>query len=676
MKASISGSEFPNTTEGGSENAETKHIDLQCPECPMEIKVESDAEDIAEYSAIHPVAETFNLKEEPKLLEGTKVNIKQELFELEEFEFAENAPATSDEPFGLAEPHPGRRGRERTRPASAKRKRKSRRTEDEDRGVPVESSLFCENFEMGDVKSDAEDAGTHGTNDPVGFSETFNLKQELIPAEELSREVQTQAEEVGEDRKEDGFKLVEGNEVNIKEETIELGEYQLADYENYSAANGDSVGELKLEDVVSDDPTVEQQVSKAFEDDEVDSDEPDDHTFEPFDKPEQPQITRELVIRLVKLDYSAVTAMARVSQYKNSKVKNPFPRTNCEYCGQVFSFQYWLSMHRIKEHGSKETPIQKRKPVKNTLPRDFRCDQCDKAYHREVRLATHKAKVHGIGEQPTRDATTILTRSCKHCNKKFNIWKSLVYHLKYVHGETIDYSKFHRCASCKAYFTSAEEMAEHVCARQFSVTLDRPYKCNLCEKGFAQRHQMENHFNLHPEYQNVQCDQCPKAFFNEAQVKRHKSRSHKSKEAGVECNICKKLLSSLENLELHLKIHAANRVPYFCEQCGLQYKNRRSYLGHFYYKHKAKPTKAEPNPCSKCGKIYNSKQTLKFHMKTHNRQIKCSFCEKLFATMYAKRTHEQIHTKDYTFKCSVCDYGTVRRNLLMEHEQKKHNLPM
>ncbi|XP_038113506.1 uncharacterized protein LOC6051965 isoform X1 [Culex quinquefasciatus] len=58
----------------------------------------------------------------------------------------------------------------------------------------------------------------------------------------------------------------------------------------------------------------------------------------------------------------------------------PYPRKECEHCGKTFAFQYNLAMHRVKEHGSTETPTKICLPPKTSLPPNLRCDQCGKLY--------------------------------------------------------------------------------------------------------------------------------------------------------------------------------------------------------------------------------------------------------------------------------------------------------
>ncbi|XP_038111753.1 zinc finger protein 729 isoform X1 [Culex quinquefasciatus] len=355
-----------------------------------------------------------------------------------------------------------------------------------------------------------------------------------------------------------------------------------------------------------------------------------------------------------------------------SKYKNPFPRTECEQCGQTFAYRYRLALHRVKVHGSTETPVANRPVPKTTFPRNFPCDQCDKSYHLQTNLTIHKAKVHGVGEAPSKDRLAFL-HTCKVCEKQVTNFGVLVYHMKFKHGISIDESKFVQCPSCRIKFIAEKEMAEHLCLKGVVRERKHPFKCNLCDKAYVTKTDLEHHYSAHPEYHNVKCEQCPRGFYNDRELNLHKKHMHKPKDAYVECKICNKLFKNQRNLKHHQQLHMDRE--YCCEHCGKTFKTLHLLQSHVQFIH------SNPNDrliaCTICGKKIKGKTSLKHHMKIHNndRPFKCSFpsCGKTFSTRGDLNKHVQSHTKNYKYKCKFCDYGTISRKTILQHEQREHN---
>ncbi|XP_052567363.1 zinc finger protein 271-like isoform X2 [Culex pipiens pallens] len=364
-------------------------------------------------------------------------------------------------------------------------------------------------------------------------------------------------------------------------------------------------------------------------------------------------------------------AVTKIRPFK-SKYKNPFPRTECEQCGQTFAYRYRLALHRVKEHGSTEIPVANRPVPKTTFPRNFPCDQCDKSYHLQTNLTIHKAKVHGVGEAPSKHRLAFL-HTCKVCKKQVTNFGVLVYHMKFKHGISIDESKFVQCPSCRIKFITEKEMAEHICLKGVVRERKHPFKCNLCDKAYGTKKHLEHHYSAHPEYHNVKCDQCPRGFYNDRELNLHKKHMHKPKDAYVECEICNKLFKNQRNLKHHQQLHMDRE--YCCEHCGKTCKTLHLLQSHVQFIH------SNPNDlliaCTICGKKIKGKTSLKHHMKIHNndRPFKCSFpsCGKSFITRGDLNNHVQSHTKDYKYKCKFCDYGTISRKTIVQHEQREHN---
>lgn len=90
-------------------------------------------------------------------------------------------------------------------------------------------------------------------------------------------------------------------------------------------------------------------------------------------------------------------------------------------------------------------------------------------------------------------------------------------------------------------------------------SVDRPYKCQVCEKSFTHSSTLKDHMNIHLRNKPYICSYpgCSKSFSNGSNLNRH-MRVHTG-EKPYKCNICKKEFSQSSNLKVHQKIH--KRAP-------------------------------------------------------------------------------------------------------------------
>ncbi|EEB08713.1 calcineurin responsive transcription factor Prz1 [Schizosaccharomyces japonicus yFS275] len=70
-----------------------------------------------------------------------------------------------------------------------------------------------------------------------------------------------------------------------------------------------------------------------------------------------------------------------------------------------------------------------------------------------------------------------------------------------------------------------------------------------------------------------------------------------------------------------------------------------------------------------CGKRFTRAYNLKSHQNTHtnNRPYQCSVCKKAFARQHDKRRHEQLHTGIKAFACVTCNQKFARMDALNRH---------
>jgi Zinc finger, C2H2 type len=131
----------------------------------------------------------------------------------------------------------------------------------------------------------------------------------------------------------------------------------------------------------------------------------------------------------------------------------------------------------------------------------------------------------------------------------------------------------------------------------------KSYLCTLCDKQYEYKKNLDDHIrSFHKKVRNKVCHICHRAFYHR-DIKKHIEHVHGTKT--VECGVCGKFYSCLENLKLHMKYHAEPRY-----QCEIQ----------------------------DCGKKFHQKILWKHHMLKHstNKPIECLECGNLFYTLRGK----------------------------------------
>jgi len=156
-------------------------------------------------------------------------------------------------------------------------------------------------------------------------------------------------------------------------------------------------------------------------------------------------------------------------------------------------------------------------------------------------------------------------------------------------------------------------------------------KCEYCNTEFQSKSALNNHKNkakyclilqgkIEPKNEIFKCNLCEKILSTKQYLELHKQKCEGKKEKIEEefkCNLCEKILSSKQMLELHKQK---------CE---------------------GKKEKKEEFKCEYCEKILSSKQNLEIHMKKceiieEKEEFKCEYCDKILSTKQILENHKNI----------------------------------
>lgn len=142
------------------------------------------------------------------------------------------------------------------------------------------------------------------------------------------------------------------------------------------------------------------------------------------------------------------------------------------------------------------------------------------------------------------------------------------------------------------------------------------------------------------------CNQCPKEFRNNCDLRRHVDSTH-------------------------LKLR-----PFKCDQCDASFAlmgNLKKHVGYVHQKVKRVDHKVA---CPVCGKMYSSNYCLTIHMSSMHsteKQFQCEYCGMKFAWKKCYERHiSSVHLLEKNFKCDTCATSFARLEHLKAH-QKRHD---
>jgi uncharacterized Zn-finger protein len=113
----------------------------------------------------------------------------------------------------------------------------------------------------------------------------------------------------------------------------------------------------------------------------------------------------------------------------------------------------------------------------------------------------------------TDDSLEVLLKNCKFCGKHFARPNALLRHMK-LHNNKSNFTCEHCGKICKTDKTFKRHMILHL------PNEDKPFKCNVCGKGFPTRNNLNRHsVELHNSINQYICGYCGKGYRNLRQLK-------------------------------------------------------------------------------------------------------------------------------------------------------------
>lgn len=230
---------------------------------------------------------------------------------------------------------------------------------------------------------------------------------------------------------------------------------------------------------------------------------------------------------------------------------------------------------------------------------------------------------------------------CQICATVFKTRYNLLRHFQKRHPEY----KMYECDLCRISFQSIEEFKEHLDEKHSRVdtahSLDTKqvrFACDVCGNMYKNKASAMNHLLTHTAKKNVHCAQCDFSCYTKQQLGVHQTKHDKR----FKCEICNKRFAQKSQLDVHVNAVHYNQRPYVCALCQKSFKTKGSHDAHMIVH-----TDTRNYQCPHCEKKCRKRYDLTLHIRTHTgeKPFKCSVCGRGFVQMCDTRKHEMLHFK-------------------------------
>ncbi|XP_070200627.1 zinc finger protein 93-like [Littorina saxatilis] len=298
-----------------------------------------------------------------------------------------------------------------------------------------------------------------------------------------------------------------------------------------------------------------------------------------------------------------------LSKHSSSKETTDCDNTSdkpyqCKYCSASFKVEGTLSAHVLIKHKDMDNDCG---------DRPFACPHCPWKFKGNFALTSHIARVHEnqrpfpclqctmsfkskdeLSSHVNRRHNTETPHQCTDCGRCFKIKSALNQH----------FCKPKECPIC-GHMLNCLSSYEHHMKRKHSQD---SFKCSTCDMGFLSERELEVHTRTHTKEKPFTCEFCGQSFGRLIYLTYHRNGRHLNTRP-YKCDICHKGFNSHPSLWQHKRRHLGDK-KYSCDQCG-----KKFYQSSTMKEHALTHTDLRSYACSVCGKTYRSRGNLYYHVK-------------------------------------------------------------
>ena len=180
---------------------------------------------------------------------------------------------------------------------------------------------------------------------------------------------------------------------------------------------------------------------------------------------------------------------------------------------------------------------------------------------------------------------------------------------------------------------------------------------------------------VHEHQRRFVCDECGFPCVSKQSLDKHKFNKHQK--SSLICTYCSYSETSTKRFYNHYNtLHAKNISVTLCNikcsMCNRTFDSDLIMELHIKYDHQA-----PKYWCDQCGKQFNTKKGLAFHVSGVHENLKphiCIHCNKAFPSKGNMETHIKIaHTKTGSVKCQICGQGSANIFYARKHMKECHS---
>lgn len=229
---------------------------------------------------------------------------------------------------------------------------------------------------------------------------------------------------------------------------------------------------------------------------------------------------------------------------------------------------------------------------------------------------------------------------CHLCATVFKTRYNLLRHFQKRHPEY----KMYECDLCRINFQSIDEFKDHLEDKHSKVhpterSVDSKqvrFACDVCGNMYKNKASAMNHLLTHTAKKTVSCSHCDFTCYTKQQLGVHQTKHDKR----FMCDICNKRFAQKSQLDVHRNAVHYNQRPFSCVLCSKSFKTKGSHDAHMIVH-----TDTRNYQCPHCDKKCRKRYDLTLHIRTHTgeKPFKCSVCGRGFVQMCDTRKHEMLH---------------------------------
>ncbi|KAL5277016.1 hypothetical protein ACFFRR_002309 [Megaselia abdita] len=358
---------------------------------------------------------------------------------------------------------------------------------------------------------------------------------------------------------------------------------------------------------------------------------------------------------------------------------------------------------------------------------DFKKERKVKKEKKEVKVKKEKKAIQKLKREITQKIVIKKERvKCRYCSATYGDENGRDEHEKQHNpGNEVLVS----CNFCEAFFLNKMLRSLHLRNKHpemlASLGDETWYFCDICDKSFKKKHNLQSHILNHENIRDFKCQYCSGAFLKKFTRDRHEKLHRPGNEILLQCDQCESSFLGAQLFSIHLKRehdskygakHRAqfsiakkthnpeNEVLYQCHVCetsfdfphllshhlktehGPKYEIKQEEKKKTIRRRRRKPEPEVPYHCDHCDQSFMGPTLLSLHLKTEHadkcekedeptasitrRIYDCDICLKSFISRNGIRLHKKLHEANKNkFKCQYCP-----RIFKLESDRDKHEV--